>query len=178
MANKHRLLGTDPINAVPWHSPDPPERILAVRLQALGDTVGTLPYLQALRSLLPRATLDFLTREEVADIPKSVGLFDQVFEIGGERSAWRQMLSALALLPRLRRQRYDVVIDLQRNRISRAVRTMLRPTSWSEFDRFSPALGGERARATIEATGLGALVVYPVPPPEIDSALEKLRDGG
>lgn len=87
LANKHRLLGTDPINAVPWHSPDPPGRILAVRLQALGDTVGTLPYLQALRSLLPRATLDFLTREEVADIPKSVGLFDQVFEIGGERSA-------------------------------------------------------------------------------------------
>ena len=55
---------------------------------------------------------------------------------------------------------------------------MLRPTSWSEFDRFSPALVGERARATIEATGLGALVVYPVPSPEIDSALEKLRDGG
>ena len=48
-----RLLGTDPINAVPWRSPDPPERILAIRLQALGDTVLTLPYLQALRSLHP-----------------------------------------------------------------------------------------------------------------------------
>ena len=107
-----------------------------------------------------------------------MGLFDQVFEIGGERSAWRQVLSARALLPRLRHQRYDDVIDLQRNRISRAVRTMLRPTCLSEFDRFSPALAGERTRATIEATGLGALVAYPVPSPEIDSALEKLRDGG
>ena len=58
------------------------------------------------------------------------------------------------------------------------MRTVLRPTSWSEFDRFSPALAGERTRATIEATGLGALVVYPVLSPEVDSALEKLRDAG
>ena len=34
-------MATDPINALRWRSPDAPERILAIRLQALGDTVLT-----------------------------------------------------------------------------------------------------------------------------------------
>ena len=121
----------------------------------------TLPYLQALRRLIPHAQLDFLTRAEVADIPKSVALFDRIFEIGGARSSRRQLLSALALVPRLSARRYDVVIDLQRNRVSRLVRVLLRPQAWSEFDRYSPQLAGERTRATIEAVGLGSLEVYP-----------------
>ena len=139
----------------------PPARILAIRLQAFGDTVITLPYLSALRRLLPHATLDFLTREEVSDLPNSLALFDRVFEIGGARRARYQMLSALRLIPALRRRRYDVVIDLQCNHISRVVRKLLHAPAWSEFDRFSPRLAGERTRITIDAVGLGQLDVVP-----------------
>jgi ADP-heptose:LPS heptosyltransferase len=95
--------------------------------------------------------LDFLTREEVSDIPKHVALFDRVFEIGGGRDEWRQVASAMALLPQLWRRRYDVVLDLQRNRVSRLVRRLICPRAWSEFDRYSPLLAGERTRLTIEA---------------------------
>ncbi len=149
------------INARPWHAPSPPRRILAIRLQAFGDTVLTLPYLHALRRQLPGAALDFLTRKEVSAVPKSVVLFDCVFEIRGGRDPIRQLLSALVLLPRLLARRYDIVIDLQRNRLSRLVRYALGVRSWSEFDRFSPALAGERTRRTIEAIGLGSMRVYP-----------------
>src|SRR5712692_8913345 len=128
-----------------------PSRILAIRLHAFGDTVLTLPYLQALRRLVPTATLDFLTSKEVADLPKSVVFFDRVFEIGGGRNPRRQLLHALTLAPRLRMRGYDMVVDLQRNRVSRVVRMLLHPRSWSEFDRFSPMPAGERTRHTIEA---------------------------
>ncbi|HEX7049390.1 MAG TPA: glycosyltransferase family 9 protein [Longimicrobiales bacterium] len=157
---RHSAGGAE-INALPWRRSRPPARVLAIRLHALGDTVLTLPYLHALRRLLPDTTLDFLTRREVADIPKNVILFDRVFDIGGGRDPRRQWLSALTLVPRLSLQRYDVILDLQRNRLSRAIRILLNPRSWSEFDRFSPRLAGERTRATIEAAGLGPLEVRP-----------------
>lgn len=150
-----------PVAAKPWSGDRPPERVLAIRLQALGDTILTLPYLHALRRRLPGVTLDFLTRREVADIPKNVDLFDRVFEIGGGRNYRLIMLGALARVPSLWMRRYDVVVDLQRNRISRTVRALLSPRAWSEFDRYSPRLAGERTRATIEAVGLGPLEVRP-----------------
>lgn len=85
--------------------------MLAIRLHALGDTVLTLPYLHALRRVMPHAELDFLTRREVADIPRGITLFDRVFEISGGRDARRILMSALALVPRLSRRRYDVVLE-------------------------------------------------------------------
>ncbi|HEY0271889.1 MAG TPA: glycosyltransferase family 9 protein, partial [Chitinophaga sp.] len=117
----------------------------------------TLPYLQALRNSLPAGTqLDFLTRKEVDPIPRDLLLFNRVFSIGGKRNARKQLLSACLLLPRLLFRRYDVVIDLQNNRISRLVRKILRPAAWSEFDRYSPHAAGERTRRTIAAAGLGS----------------------
>ena len=179
------------INARPWDSTGPtgptrptrpqgpPARILAVRLQAFGDTVLTLPYLQALRRMLPGTSLDFLTRSEVAELPRELVLFDHVFEIGGGRDPRRQLVSALALIPRLWARRYDAVIDLQRNRVSRVVRRLLHPRSWSEFDRYSPMLAGERTRLTIEALGFGSLHVRPdlkLKAPE--AGLRKLHGAG
>lgn len=161
---KRRAVGRgapagDPIRARPWQPHDAPARVLAIRLHALGDTILTLPPLAALRRALPSAAIDFLTREEVADVPKGVVLFDHVFEIGGGRDPRRMLLSALRLVPRLRARRYDVVLDLQRSRISRTVRVLLRPTAWSEFDRSSPRSAAERTRATIQAAGLRPLDV-------------------
>jgi ADP-heptose:LPS heptosyltransferase len=149
------------VRARPWRRAAPPARVLAIRLHALGDTVLTLPWLDALRRSLPGGTLDFLTREEVAGIPGSVVLFDRVHEIGGGRTPPRMLLEALRLVPRLRRRRYDVVVDLQRSRISRIFRRLLRPAAWSEFDRLSPRTAAERTRETIEAAGLGPLEIRP-----------------
>jgi ADP-heptose:LPS heptosyltransferase len=140
----------------PWTEKTPPRRILAIRLQALGDVVITLPYLQYLRNSISRdLRLDLLTRKEVEDIPRSLDLFDHVYSIGGARNLKLQLMSTSLLLPKLLMQRYDVIIDLQNNVLSRTVRRTLRPKAWSEFDRFSPRSAGERNRLTIEAAGFG-----------------------
>jgi len=139
------------IQGEPWRGTQPPRKVLAIRLQALGDTVIVLPYLLDLRRRYPQMTLHFLTRREVGAIPAAAGFFERVIQLGGGRSHRRQMLLVLLMLPWFWWQRYDAVIDLQNNRVSRLLRRLLRPRAWVEFDRFSPVSHGERARQTIEA---------------------------
>ncbi len=126
----------------PWRHTENPKRILAIRLQAMGDMVITLPYLESLKSRLPQADLDFLTRREVDDIPRNLDLFGHVFSIGGERNFKKQVLSTVSLLPQLWVRHYDVVIDLQDNPISQWVRKLLRPRSWSSLIVSPPSLQG------------------------------------
>jgi lipopolysaccharide heptosyltransferase II len=153
---EQNVVSNSKIVARPWKETGLPKRILVIRLQAMGDVVATLPYLQYLRDALPPQTrIDFLTRQEVEDIPRSIVLFDNIFVIKGGRDFRKQILYASAMLPKLLSQRYDVVLDLQNNNVSRIVRKALFSKAWSAFDRFSPIPGGERYRMTIEAAGLG-----------------------
>src|SRR5678815_114513 len=89
--------------AVPWRDDEPPKSILAIRLQALGDVVITLPYLRALRYSLPGTDIDFLTRQEDGSIPRALRLFRSVEELGGGRSERRQLLWTPLIAPRLRK---------------------------------------------------------------------------
>lgn len=148
---------SDPfIPCKPWLGSKPPRRILAIRLQATGDTVITLPYLQDLRRKLPQSVqLDFLTCEETADIPRNIRLFHKIFAIQGGRNFKKQVLFALLWVPILLVRRYDVVIDLQNSLISKVVRILVKPKGWSVFDKYSPRSAGDRTRLTIEAAGLG-----------------------
>jgi heptosyltransferase-2 len=131
-----------------------PKRILAIRLQAMGDLVITLPYLQALREQLPSSVkLDLLTRREVDSIPRNIQLFDKIYSIGGGRRYKLQLGLSFLLLPAILLRRYDVVLDLQNNLISRIIRKSVRPKAWSQFDKLSPVPAGERTRLTIEAAG-------------------------
>ena len=140
----------------PWNKKKPPGRVLAIRLQAMGDVVITLPYLQAFRNALPSSSrLDLVTLEENESIPHSIELFDKIYSIRGYRNLKKQLAFTCLLLPKILLRRYDVVLDLQNNIISRIIRKTVIPDAWSEFDKFSPIAAGERTRLTIEAVGLG-----------------------
>lgn len=142
------------IQAKCWKKDQPPKRILAIRLQAMGDLVITLPYLQALRDQLPSSTkLDLLTRKEVDPIPRNLRLFNKIYSIRGGRKYKMQLALSWLMLPEILLRRYDMVLDLQNNLISRIVRKSVRPTAWSQFDKTSPIAAGERTRLTIEAAG-------------------------
>lgn len=168
------------IQAKPWKRPEAPKMVLAIRLQAMGDLIITLPYLNHLKHLLlPGAELDLLTRREVEEIPMSINLFNRVYSIGGGRSTAKQFLHAAALLPAIWKRHYDVVIDLQNNEVSRWIRKMLIPEAWSEFDRFSPLAAGERTRQSIEAAGLGSsLADYSFNIKDADASWHLLRNNG
>lgn len=162
-----------------WKKEYVPKRILAIRLQAMGDLVITLPYLQNLRNTLPDDTrLDLLTREEVESIPKHLQLFDNIYSIGGGRNFKKQLAHTFFLLPKLLFQRYDAVIDLQNNEISKLVRKSIMPGAWSEFDRYSAVPAGDCTRLAIEAIGLGECkadsnYTLKVPKTEIEKLLKE-----
>jgi ADP-heptose:LPS heptosyltransferase len=168
------------IRAKPWKEKQMPKRILAIRLQAMGDVVITLPYLQALRNQLPASvTLDLLTLNEVDPIPRSLNLFDKVYSIGGGRRFKLQLALSLLFLPLLLVRRYDVVLDLQNNLISRIVRKTIHPKAWSEFDKTSSRAAGERTRLTIEAAGFKNIFANPPFTFKKDFAVDTiLRDNG
>jgi ADP-heptose:LPS heptosyltransferase len=149
-------------------------------LQALGDTVITLPYLQALRSILPATEFHFVTREEFADIPRNVKMFDKVYAVNGGFDINRQFMSAAILIPRLQKEKYDVVIDLQRNFLTRTIRRLLFPRSFSEFDRFSLKSAGDRTRDTINKIGFTPLpdMLSRLDLREADRGLDKLKSAG
>jgi ADP-heptose:LPS heptosyltransferase len=165
--------------ARPWRSAWPPSRILAIRLQAFGDVVATLPYLRALQSALPHASIDLVTRREDADLPGAVRLFRHVEALGGGRHERTQLLALSMLLPRLVARRYDVVLDLQNNRVSRAIRRAVAPRAWASFDTQSLVHGGERIRRTIDAAGFPlACIEAALPLRDPDLGLSVLREAG
>ncbi len=117
------------IRVVPSSGRTPPPKILVIRFHALGDIVITLPYLQALHSIWPSSQLHFLTREEFSDLPRRMKMIGTVYTIGGGRDRAAQFGNAVRLVPRLRKEHYNIVIDFQRNTLSRMLRQIMRPKS-------------------------------------------------
>ncbi|GAB5528403.1 MAG: lipopolysaccharide heptosyltransferase II [Roseivirga sp.] len=140
-----------------WTNKTAPKKVLFIRLQALGDTVITMPYIRGFAQRFPEIEIHFLTRKEVEDIPHAMKCIHKVWSLGGGRKTWKIAFDAVCLLPRLKAQGFDIVFDLQNNKISELVRKGLVPAAWSAFDRFSSLPAGERTQNTIEFVGLGAV---------------------
>lgn len=106
------------------------ERILIVRLSAMGDVIHTLPAVSLLRSAFPQAHIGWLIEERWAELlcapgyprrgPRSAQrpLVDQVYTV--DLKAWRSSLFSLPVLQRaatlwndIRSASYDIAIDLQ-----------------------------------------------------------------
>lgn len=176
----NRFSAQETILSRPWLDRTSPKKLLAVRLQALGDTAITLPYLQALRNTLPSTEFHFMTREEFAELPRNMKMFNKVYAVEGGFDVGRQYMNAAFIIPTLRKEKYDVVIDLQRNSLTRAIRRFLSPRSFVEFDRFSLKSAGDRTRDAIDKLGFAPLpeMLVRLDLFENDRGLDKLKRAG
>ena len=86
-------------------------RILLVRLRLIGDVVFTTPVIRALRRQYPDARLSYVVEPSAAPVVHGNPHLDEVILAPRRRGA-RRLLDDLALARRLRRERFDVVIDL------------------------------------------------------------------
>ncbi len=84
-------------------------RILVIKLAALGDMVQAFPSFRRIRAAHPEAELHLLTTPPFVSLAKASGLFDRIDADGRPRT----VLEHLKLFARLRRERYDLVYDLQ-----------------------------------------------------------------
>jgi len=144
-----------------WASSRPPARILVVRLHAIGDVGITFPWCRALRKSLPATRVDYLTSAPTASLVTEAGAGDEVISLplmtSRAERLWRTTMTGLFL----RRRGYDMVIDLQRNWVSRYLRLLIRPVAWGEFDRFSPLPAGERVERVFRRIGMRLEPTFP-----------------
>ena len=88
------------------------DRILLVRLGALGDLVHGLPVAAALRRAWPDAQIDWLVSAKHQELLGLVPVIDHVIAVN-DRSGAEGGLPRLAAIRSLRRVGYDVAIDMQ-----------------------------------------------------------------
>lgn len=99
-----------------------PERILIIKLSALGDIVQALPVLHAVKRQWKSCQVDWITGEAAAGLLKGHPLLNRVIvyprkrlgEMARSPFAWRRLFGELrGLSRRLKKARYDAALDLQ-----------------------------------------------------------------
>ncbi len=88
------------------------ERILVVKMLGVGSIIVMTPLFQSLRRRFPAARIDFLTMVNHVPLGRLYGLADSVYGVDFS-SPGKFVRSNLAALRRLRRNRYDLVVDAE-----------------------------------------------------------------
>src|SRR6266576_1718521 len=87
-------------------------RVLLIRLGALGDVVHAIPVAAALRRAFPEARIDWLVSAKHREILDLVPVIDRRLAID-DRAGAGAVSRMLAGIREVRRARYDVALDLQ-----------------------------------------------------------------
>jgi lipopolysaccharide heptosyltransferase II len=91
-----------------------PEKILVFRQSSLGDVILTLPVVKELARNFPEAAIDFLTKEQYAPIVKYNPAIRNTIVFDKNPDFKR-------ILKQIPREKYDLIIDLQKNLRSLAI---------------------------------------------------------
>ncbi|MFL6279172.1 MAG: glycosyltransferase family 9 protein [Vicinamibacterales bacterium] len=86
-------------------------KILLIRLRLIGDVVFTTPLLRALKRRFPEAHLSYLVEPHALPVVRANPHLDEVI-VAPLRGGLARMADDLRLAGRLRRERYDIVLDL------------------------------------------------------------------
>ena len=103
------------------------ERILLIKLSAIGDVIQTIPLLHALRRRYPNARIDWLSKPTPSEFVSALPAVDNVVVYGehhteAPRHRWDGVIQFvrlirdhrfISMLTKLRAARYDLVIDMQ-----------------------------------------------------------------
>ncbi|MEW6729581.1 MAG: glycosyltransferase family 9 protein, partial [Pseudomonadota bacterium] len=97
------------------------QRILIIRLSAIGDVVFASPIIEALRRTRPDAHIAWLAEPAVADLLRHHPMLDEVivwpkgeWKRLWKARAWRELAQRVrAFVRELRRHRFDTVLDMQ-----------------------------------------------------------------
>lgn len=104
------------------------KKILVIRFSSIGDIVLTTPVIRCLKKQLD-AEVHFLTKQQYLPLLEANLHIDKVFAI--QKNVWE-------VLPNLRRERYDYVVDLHKNLRSFQVRLgLLFGVKWLVFNKLN-----------------------------------------
>jgi lipopolysaccharide heptosyltransferase II len=88
-------------------------KILIVRLSAIGDVINTIPALAALRQNFPRSFIGWVVEDRAGNLLARLPLLDKVFV--WHRRGNQKITKSFGLIQELRRHKFDIAIDFQGN---------------------------------------------------------------
>lgn len=106
-----------------------PQKILIIKLGALGDVIFAEGAIRDIRHHHPQAHITLLTAPFFGKILRTHPSIDQIM-IDQRRPRWH-LHYIFILIQRLRRQKFDCVYDLQNNRRTNMYHKLLMPIRWS-----------------------------------------------
>lgn len=142
----------------------PIQKILIIRLHAVGDTAISIPACNFIKKNYPGYELHFLTTAISGGLVESFGIFSKVFDIGrgfenpkteynGLSTKFNRLVSSVKTGLKFRKNKYDIVIDLQNNKFSRVVRKLTAAKRHSEFEKYAEKSHSERVIDTFKSAG-------------------------
>ncbi|MBO22296.1 MAG: ADP-heptose--LPS heptosyltransferase [Rhodospirillaceae bacterium] len=161
-----------------------PERILVIKLGALGDVVQATGPFAAIRAHHPTAHITLLTAPAIRDFLDASSWFDEMWV--DSRPSWRDLRGWLALRRRLRRGRFDRAYDLQTSDRSSLYYHLMAPgrrPEWSGIARGAKLRHRNPNRDNMhtidrQSDQLAVAGIAEVPPPSLDwVAAETARYG-
>lgn len=87
------------------------DRILVIKLSALGDFIQATGPMKAIRAAHPGARITLLTTAPYVAMGRATGWFDEIWDDG--RPDWGDLRAVWRLIARMRAARFDRVYDLQ-----------------------------------------------------------------
>ncbi len=97
---------------LPPKRPSPVQKILMMKYFGMGSLILSSPMVRALRQSYPNARIDLLTIEQNRALSDILPIFDQVYAVD-TRSLLSVLRSMFSAVRRIRREKYDVVIDAE-----------------------------------------------------------------
>jgi ADP-heptose:LPS heptosyltransferase len=97
--------------------------------------------------------MDFLTLADSSRLLKSLRLFDNVYEFPKTTTIVRRLAATMQIAWLMRSNRYEALLDLQRNWVTRAIRRSANTVSWSEFNRFAEKAAALRVTEAVRQLG-------------------------
>ncbi len=91
----------------------PIKKILVIQLGDIGDVVWMIPALRAIKKNHPQAQIMIFTRYPNADVLLDDPSIAGIFYVRPEKRIQDSLLSSSSLIYRLRREKFDLVIDLR-----------------------------------------------------------------
>ncbi len=90
-------------------------RILVLRLGAMGDVVRTTPMLRELRRMVPNARIDYLVSGRVSEVLEGNPNVDRIIRLNGQiyGLSFQTIATFYRAARRIRKEKYDLMINLE-----------------------------------------------------------------
>lgn len=102
-------------------------RILVIRFSSIGDIVLTSPVLRAIKKQKPDSVIHYVTKKSYEEVLKHNPYIDKIFLLNN---------SLKSLIADLRKEKYDLIIDLHKNLRSARIKSVLKAPSVT-FDKMN-----------------------------------------